>query len=70
VILTSGELIEFMERTPPENWPTPRGYGYGKGPTGKRIKTWHLAVMREFIARMEGSQPESIRTNAGPTEGT
>jgi hypothetical protein len=53
MILTSGELLEFMERTPPEEWPTPRGYGYS-GPAGKRLKVWHMAVVTEFLNRMAG----------------
>lgn len=52
MILTSGELLEFMENTPPEDWPSPRGYGYGSSTTAKRLKTWHIFVVEEFLNRM------------------
>jgi hypothetical protein len=53
VILTSGELIEYMEATAPEDWPAPRGYGYN-GPAGERLKSWHIALVSEFLDRMAG----------------
>jgi hypothetical protein len=55
VILTSGELLEFMEATPPEDWPTPRGYRYN-GAAGKRMKAHHLYVVRTFLERMQAAQ--------------
>ena len=54
LLMTSSELIEFMEATPPEEWPYPpaRGCAYS-GKTGENIKGWHIFVVREFLARMD-----------------
>lgn len=57
MILTSGELLDLMESTEPKDWPSPpsRGYGYN-GTAGKRVKSWQISVVREFLRRLEGGK--------------
>ena len=44
-----GDLLRIMKETTPEDWPSPRGYGYGND---DKYKKWHLWVVCEFITRL------------------
>lgn len=58
------DLLRFMEETEPKDWPSPRGYGYGDSSQARRLKKWHLWVVREMAERLQAQQGGTAETGS------